>query len=72
MIVNDYNDGCDSSELPIVDFSQYTLLGAYTCGGGCSVDFTRKVFKNTSTNSIIYEVEVNYKGLCKMLIFSWN
>lgn len=63
---------CEDFQLPSIDFSQYTLLGKYAQGSGCSIDFVRKIYKDNSNNKIIYSIKVDEKGLCKKLGMSMN
>ncbi|MDR0604903.1 MAG: hypothetical protein LBG80_11435 [Bacteroidales bacterium] len=55
-----------------IDFSQYTLLGKYTSGGGCKVNFERNVSKNMLDKQMIYSIQVKQYGLCEMLVESMN
>ncbi len=66
------NQNCDTASLPEIDFTEYTLLGKYTSGGGCDVKYERKVYKDEINKRIIYEIDVKYIGLCDMLITSKN
>lgn len=63
---------CENFELPPIDFTQNTLLGKYAQGGGCSIDFVRKVYKDDSNKKIIYSIKVVEEGLCEMLGMSMN
>ena len=65
-------DFCDDFKLPTIDFSQNTLLGKYTQGGGCSINFVRHIFKDDLNKKIIYSIEVVEEGLCKKLGMSMN
>ena len=58
--------------MPSIDFSQYTLLGKYTQGGGCSINFARKVYIDDTNKKIIYSVRVIEEGACEMLGMSMN
>ena len=66
------NLDCDTAQLRIIDFNNYTLLSKRTSGGGCSATYHRKVLKDTEHKKIIYEIEVIYEGTCMMLIGSRN
>jgi hypothetical protein len=63
---------CENYQLPSIDFSQYTLLGKYTQGGGCTIDFVRKIYKDESDKKITYSIKVDGKGFCKKLGMSMN
>lgn len=63
---------CENFELPSIDFSQYTLLGKYAQGGGCSIDFVRKAYKGDSNKKLIYSIRVVGKGDCLLLVTSMN
>lgn len=63
---------CENFELPSIDFSQYRLLGKYAQGGGCSIDFVRKVFRDDSNKKIIYSIKVVEEGSCEKLGASVN
>ena len=70
---NNYSDiDCDTSELPEIDFSKYTLLSKLTQGGGCTATYQRKILNDTKNRKIIYEIAVDYEGKCEMLIGNWN
>ncbi len=63
---------CEDFKLPQIDFSQYTLLGKYTQGGGCSVDFVSKVYKDDSKKKISYSIKIDEEGYCEKLVESMN
>lgn len=63
---------CNTASLPYIDFSKFTLLGKFTQGGGCSVNYDRAVFDDTENKKIIYKISVEYSGPCDMWIFNWN
>lgn len=67
-----FNQNCDTASIPEIELTEYSLLGKYTAGGGCDVNYKRKVFKDEINKRIIYEINVNYKGSCDMLITSNN
>ena len=48
-----------------IDFSQYTLIGKYANGGGCSVEFKRNFYINNEDKIYLYEIKVKEKGWCK-------
>lgn len=66
------NINCDTATVPYIDFDAYTLLGKYTKGGGCNVDYERRVFKDVTNQTIIYEINMDYSGTCLLLITSRN
>ena len=66
------NLDCDTAMLPVIDFSKYSLLSKSTNGGGCSATYQRKVLKDTKNRKIIYEISVDYEGVCDMLLGSRN
>lgn len=55
-----------------IDFSQYTLIGKYANGAGCSVKFKRRFYVNQEDNVYLYEIEVKEKGWCKKSVESMN
>lgn len=61
---------CEDFKLPSIDFSQYTLLGKYT--QGCSINFSRKVYKDDTNKKIVYSVRVIEEGACEKLGMSMN
>ncbi len=63
---------CADFQLPPINFSQYTLLGKYAYGGGCSVSFERKIYKDEVNKRIIFSIKVIEKGPCEMLIGRMN
>lgn len=63
---------CKNIELPAIDFSEHTLLGRYAQGGGCSVDFAKKIYKDSLNKKITYSIQVSKEGLCKKLVESMN
>jgi len=63
---------CADFQLPPIDFSQYTLLGKYAYGGGCSVDFEKRVYKDEPNKRIIFSIRVIEKGPCDKLVKRMN
>jgi len=55
-----------------IDFSQYTLIGKYAKGTGCSVEFKRNFYVNHEDKIYLYEIKVKEKGLCKKFDESMN
>ncbi|MFZ5941245.1 MAG: hypothetical protein ACOYXB_11810 [Bacteroidota bacterium] len=70
--LNLYNVDCDTVAVPEIDFSNYSLIGTYTSGGGCDVEYDRQVFRNSAEKKVVYRIRVSYSGSCEMLIFSMN
>lgn len=66
------NINCDTAIAPDIDFKNYVLCGKFTSGGGCDSDFKRKVYRDITNEEIIYQIDINYSGLCDMLITSRN
>lgn len=68
------NKDCENVELPRVNFLGYTLIGSYTeRGGGTYLE--RKVFKNSETKTIIYQIDINIDESSfhdAILLTSWN
>ena len=63
---------CANFQLPPIDFSQYTLLGKYACGSGCSVNFERRVYRDEANKSVIFSIKVNGEGPCEIIICKMN
>lgn len=72
MRIYPYNLNCDTATVPDINFDKYTLVGKFTSGGGCDVEYKRNVFEDVNNKNIIYEIKINYTGLCEMLITSMN
>ncbi len=64
-------DGCDTTHLPPIDFSKYTLLGKRT-EGGCRLYNKRKVIDDKVNKQYIYEIKVKQCGICKRLVTNMN
>ena len=65
-------DFCQDFKLPSIDFSQFILLGKYTEGGGCSIDFVRKIYRDDVNKEVIYSIKVIEEGFCKKMGMSMN
>lgn len=63
---------CENFELPVINFSQHTLLGQYADGGGCSIDFSRKALKDDLNKKLTYSVKVTEDGMCQKMGMSMN
>ena len=59
---------CANFQLPPINFSQYTLLGKYAYGSGCSVNFEKRVYRDEANKKIIFFIKVNEEGPCEMLV----
>lgn len=66
------NINCDTAQLPLIDFFNYTLLSIKTSGSGCSATYVRKILINQKNKELIYEISVNYTGACEMIVGSRN
>jgi len=57
---------CLDYSFPVIDFSQYSLLGIVTSTGGCSAPkINYSVIKN-SDNNYIYELNIEQQGPCEL------
>ncbi len=63
---------CANFTLPSIDFSEKTLLGKYTTGTGCTIDFERHVYRNDDAKTVTYVITVIEEGNCEMLGMSMN
>ncbi len=63
---------CDTANLPEIDFKQYSLIGKYTQGGGCEVEYNRYLDIDTVNKVYNYTIEVDYESDCDMLIMNMN
>ena len=70
--IHPVNLNCDTAKLPEIDFNKYSLIGKYTEGGGCDVSYDREIINNKRKNKIVYTINVEYTGLCDMLITNMN
>lgn len=69
--LSDHND-CQDFSLPDIDFLDKTLLGKYSSGSGCEVDFARVIIKDEVDKKYSYQIEVLEEGLCEQLVSSMN
>ena len=67
-----YPEAGYSNEPPQIDFSEYSLLGFWTTGGGCNIRFIREVSRDDTNNKYLYEIRVNECGSCEMLRYDAN
>jgi len=65
------NKDCSEAMPTAIDFDKYTLIGHSTSGGGCSVEYDRKV-EQKGNKEVTYHITATYSGLCKMLISNMN
>jgi len=70
--IKDGRAKCESAALPIIDFTNYSLLSKLTQGGCCSDKYKRRVLKDSLAKKIVYEIEVEYEGSCEMLCGNFN
>ncbi len=66
-----HNKDCSEAVPTAIDFDKYTLIGHRTSGGGCSVEYDRKV-EQKGNKEVIYYITATYSGLCMMLISDMN
>lgn len=72
MRLNPASMNCDTATAPSIDFENYVLLGKYASGGGCNVDFRRRIYRDITDQNIIYQIDVKTSGWCDMLGYSNN
>lgn len=63
---------CKKSRSLGIDFSKRTLLGIYTQGTGCSVDFNKTISTDILKKRLVYSVDAVEQGSCKKTFFSMN
>ncbi len=63
--VRSLHPACLNYSFPIIDFSQYSLLGIITSTGGCSSPKIEYSITKNSDNNYIYELNIEQQGLCK-------
>jgi hypothetical protein len=63
---------CTDFTLSPIDFSEKTLLGMYTTGTGCTIEFERHVYRDDDAKTITYVITVIEEGNCEMLGMSMN
>lgn len=66
------NADCDTASLLPIDFSQSTLIGVHTGGGGCKADYQRTVIWDEAGEQVIYQVSAVYSGPCRMAFSHFN
>jgi hypothetical protein len=65
------NKDCSEAVPTAIDFDKYTLIGQWTSGGGCSVEYDRTL-EQKGNKEVTYHITITYSGLCKMLISDMN
>jgi len=63
---------CMDWSLPVIDFSRQVLLGKYTAGGGCEVDFGQRLYKDDMDKTYMYIIDVKEEGTCQKLVTNMN
>lgn len=63
---------CEDASLPLIDFSQYTLIGKWTGASGCYASYERRIVKKFNAQTYLYQIKVTSHGLCEMLISDMN
>lgn len=63
---------CEESNFPSIDFEEYTLLGQWSDGGGCTINYYRSVADLSDSKEYLYTVTVQSCGFCEMYGFSYN
>lgn len=73
-LINKFSNGilCENESFPVIDFSEYALLGLWADGGGCSINYYRTVGDIQDEHKYIYTVTVQECGFCEMYGFSYN
>ena len=66
-----HNKDCSEAMPTAIDFDRYTLIGHRTSGGGCSVEYYRKL-ERKGNKEVTYHITATYSGLCMMLISDMN
>ncbi len=72
MRLNPSNRNCDTATAPSIDFGNYVLIGKYASGGGCNIDFKKRIYRDITNQEIIYQIDVKTSGWCDMLGYSNN
>jgi hypothetical protein len=70
--LNSSSINCDTASALTIDFENYVLLGKYAEGGGCSVNFKKRIYRDIINQEIIYKIDVKASGWCDMLVYSNN
>lgn len=63
---------CDTISLPLVDFSQYILVGQLSYPGGCGAKSEKKILLDKEDKTITYQVYHEYIGYCSSRWISMN
>ena len=64
-------EGQDCPQL-YIDFNTHTLLGFYTEGSGCDIDFSPTLYVNEDDQTYHYVVKVKERGHCAKLAMTMN
>ncbi len=72
MYLDESGVNCDTASIPSIDFENYILLGKYATGDGCSVNFKKRIYRDSINQQIIYQIDVISSGWCDMLAYSNN
>jgi hypothetical protein len=67
-----YSNWCENYTLPYIDFSEKTLIGKLTVGGGCSAKYNRDLILDEKNNKIIYYLKAEFHGNCHALYSGMN
>ena len=70
-IVDNIQEGsiCD---FPEIDFDKYTILGHYSEGVGCTINFNRSVIADSTALSVKYNISKVECGDCEIIGYSYN
>lgn len=66
--------GCDTVELPEINFNEKTLLGKYVgIVGFCDIDCKKKIEKIESAKKYVYTIEIDTAGMghCGYVRMNW-
>ncbi len=63
--IRSQHPACLDYSFPVIDFSQYSLLGIVTSTGGCSSPKIEYSITKNSDNNYIYELNIEQQGCCK-------
>ena len=72
ILLRNENVECDNIDPPTIDFDEYSLLGVFASGSGCTVDYDRVLYKQEGLVNYTYEVTINMAGNCNMYSSSMN
>ena len=66
------NGSCDTTNLPSIDFTQYTLLGTFRDASGCTQEFIKNLYIDEDNQKYVYNVTVEEEGGCLPYVTSMN